>query len=311
VFTVFCGSGVHAVFLLFFGLSTEFVYPIFGIGMIVGWFAGRMLLERTTRVFRLKTVGGFLLTAAAVALSLFITYLDPLGIETWVPETEDLKAATVSLRYQSDYTTEDPAEMADLIRLHEIALEQQVTVHPDYDPFFYNPDNNDPNAVRISLTYHQDNGLRSSREYYIPAAGEGGEIIRKYFTRLDIVIPVSDIQDVEDLRHELKGAEYISLNSKEIAEEYLTEDFRIALADAIAADCEAGNMVQLGVFHREPILDFVNDNYDLYALNLDFRYGDTGWIYINIYADCENILTVLEPTGILDRLQAEYENAYG
>ena len=310
VFTVFCGSGVHAVFLLFFGLSTEFVYPIFGIGMIVGWFAGRMLLERTTRVFRLKTVGGFLLTAAAVALSLFITYLDPLGIETWVPETEDLKAATVSLRYQSDYTTEDPAEMADLIRLHEIALEQQVTVHPDYDPFFYNPDNNDPNAVRISLTYHQDNGLRSSREYYIPAAGEGGEIIRKYFTRLDIVIPVSDIQDVEDLRHELKGAEYISLNSKEIGEEYLTEDFRIALADAIAADCEAGNMVQLGVFHREPILDFDNDNYDLYVLNLDFQY-DTGWVYMNIYADCENILTVLEPTGILDRLLAEYENAYG
>ena len=311
VFTVLCGSGFHAVFLLFFGLNTEFVYFIMGIGMLVGWFAGRMLLERTTRVFRLKTVGGFLLTAAAVALSLFITYLDPLGIQVWVPELDDLRYATVSIRYQSDYTTENPAEMADLIRLHEVALEQNVSVHPDYDHYYYNPDNNDPNAVRISLTYHQNNGLRSSREYYIPAEGEGGEIIRKYFTRLDIVIPVSDIQDVEDLRHELKSAEYISLNSKQFGEEYLTEDFRIALADAIAADCEAGNMVQLGVFHREPILDFVNDNYDLYNLNLDFRYGDTGWVYVNIYADCENILAVLEPTGVLDRLQAEYENAYG
>ena len=70
-------------------------------------------------------------------------------------------------------------------------------------------------------------------------------------------------------------------------------------------------MVQLGVFHREPILDFVNDNYDLHNLNLDFRYGDTGWVYVNIYADCENILAVLEPTGVLDRPQAEEVYAYG
>lgn len=311
VFTVFCGSGFHAMFLLFFGLNTEYIYLVFGIGMLVGWFAGRMLLERTTRVFRLKTIGGFLLVAGAMALSLYVTTLDPLGLQVWVPEVDDLKGATVSIRYQDDYSSEDAEEIADMIRLHELALEQNVTVHSDYDSYFYYANGSDPNAARISLTYHLNNGFTAQREYYVLAEGESGDLIRKYFSRLDIVIPVSDIQDVEDLRHELKGAEYISLNSKQIGEEYLTEDFRIALADAIAADCEAGNMVQLGVFHREPILDFVNDNYDLHNLNLDFRYGDTGWVYVNIYADCENILAVLEPTGVLDRLQAEYENAYG
>ena len=310
VFTVLCGSGFHAVFLLFFGLNTEFIYLVFGIGMLVGWFAGRMLLERTTRVFRLKTIGGFLLVAGAMALSLVITAADPMGIETWMPEVDDLKGTTVSIRYQSSYSTEDPGEFADLIRLHEIALEQNVKVHPDYDSYFYNPDNNDPEAARISLIYHLTNGLTASREYYVLAEGEGGEIIRKYFTQLDVVIPVSDIHDRDDLRHELKDAEYISLNSKQIGETYLTEEFRLALADAIAADCENGNMVQLGVFHPEPILDFANDNYDLYALNLDFQY-DTGWVYVNIYADCENILKVLEPTGILDQLRTDYENAYG
>ena len=311
VFTLFCGSGFHAVFLLFFGLDTEFVYLIFGIGILAGWFAGRMLLERSTRVFRLKTVGGFLLTAAAVALSLFITHLDPLGIETWVPETEDLKGVTVSTRYQSTYSTEDPAEIADLLRLHEVALHENVSVHPDYDSYFYNPDNNDPEAVRINLVYHLENGLIASREYYVLATGAGGDIIRNYFTRLDVVLSRPTIQDADDLRHEMKDIEYIDLNGKEVPEEYVTEEFRLALADAIAADCEAGNMVQLGAFHPEIIMDFEQDDYDLYALYLAFSGDDNRWFQINVYADCENILAVLEPSGVLDRVRMDYENAYG
>ena len=311
VFTLFCGSGFHAVFLLFFGLDTEFVYLIFGIGILAGWFAGRMLLERSTRVFRLKTVGGFLLMAAAVALSLFITHLDPLGIETWVPEQADLKGATISTRYQSTYSTEDPAEIADLLRLHEIALTENVSVHPDYDSDFYNPDNSDPEAARISLIYHLTNGLTAFREYYVLAEGEGGEIIRKYFTQLDVVIPGSDIQDLDDLRHELKDVEYVSLNGREVGEKYLTKEFLLSLADAIAADCEAGNMVQLGVYHPEPILVLKNDTYDLYNLNLEFQCDDDRWIYMNIYADCENILAVLEPTGVLEEVRTAYENGIG
>ena len=312
VFTVFCGSGFHAVFLLFFGLSTEFIYPVFGIGMVVGWFAGRMLLERTTQVFRLKTLGGFLLVAASMALSLFITHLDPLGIETWVPELDELRNASVSIRYQSEYTAEDPLDISDLIRLHEIALEQNVSVHPDYDPYFYNT--NTTNAARISLTYQLKNGLRAEREYYVTAAGEGGEIIRKYFTRLDIVISDSDIHDVKDLRHAFSGAYHVSVHGLSVPAEYVTEEFLMALADAIAADCDAGNMVQLGVFHPGVLLETGDPGYPIRMMGLDVtKELDDGlhkYWYINLYADCENILKVLEPTGILELVRTEYGNTY-
>ena len=315
VFTVLCGSGFHAVFLLFFGLNTEYIYLVFGIGMLVGWFAGRMLLERTTQVFRLKTVGGFLLTAAAMALSLFITHLDPLGIETWIPDQADLKGATVSIRYQSNYSTNDPAETADILRLHEIALEQNVAVHPDYDPYFYNDRTNDPNAARVSMTYQLKNGMRAEREYYILAEGEGAEIIRRYFNRLDIVISDPDIHDAADLQHAFRGADDVVVHGHSIPEDYVTEEFLAALADAIAADCEAGNMVQLGSFHPGILMETDNPDDPIRMMNLDVtKRLDNGlhkYWYVNIYADCENILKVLEPTGILDLIRTDFENTYG
>ena len=314
VFTVLCGSGFHAVFLLFFGLNMEFVYFIMGIGMLVGWFAGRMLLERTTRVFRLKTVGGFLLTAGAMALSLYVTALDPLGIQTWLPQPEDLAGATVSIRYQDAYTIEDPEEIADMIRLHEIALQQNVEVHPDYDPYFYH--NNTTNAARISLTYHLRSGFTAEREYFVLAEGEGADLIRKYFSRLDVVFEDRDIQDASDLRHILSKADTIQLRGVQIAEEYLTEAFLQDLADAIAVDCEAGNLVQLGALHPGVILETANPDDPIRMMELDIYHVPENnkriaW-YLTIYADCENTLRVLEPTGILDALRQRYsENTYG
>jgi len=315
VFTVLCGSGFHAVFLLFFGLNTDFIYFIMGIGMIVGWFAGRMLLERSTRVFRLKTIGGFLLVAGAMALSLFVTDLDPLGIETWLPDPDKVKGAGLSLRYQSNFTTEDPEEIADLIRLHEIALEQNVTVHPDYDPYFYNDTTKDPNAARIELTYIMDNGFNARREYYVLADGEGGELIREYCSRLDVVISDPDIQDADDLRHEFKGADNVSVHGRSIPEEFLTEEFLLALADAIAADCEAGNMVQIGAFHPGIIMETAYPDDPIRMMSLDInKRNDNGryfYCYLNIYADCVNTLAVLEPTGILDTIQQDMLNGLG
>ena len=310
VFTILCGSGFHGVFLLFFGLNTEFIYFIMGIGMLVGWFAGRMLLERTTRVFRPKTILGFVLVAAAMAGSLYVTSLDPLGLQVWMPEVEDLRGAVVSIRYQDTYASEDAEEMADMIRLHELALEQNVTVHPDYDSYFFNPNDADPEAARISLTYQLNNGLKAEREYYVLAEGEGAALIRRYFSRLDVIADDSNVDTVEDLRHAFKKAEIVQVHGQEIAEKYLTADFLTALADAIAADCEAGAMVQLGVFHPGIIMESHDPDYPNRMLNLDIIGNDLRF-YLNIYADCENIMAVLEPTGILDTIQTMFENSRG
>lgn len=310
VFTVLCAAAFHGVFMVFFGMQTGTITVLHVIGLIVGWFGGRMLLERSTRVFRPKNLLGFGLLAAVLAASLYVTDLDPLGIETWIPKVGETQSATLRINYRNGYTTEDPVEIADITRLHELALEQDLFVHPDYDDFYYNPEYNSHNAVQIILQYTAPNGWLTQRNYYVEAEGEGAELIKKYSSRLDVIFYDGQIKDAADLRHEFRDSEIIDVNGIRMPEEYITEDFRNALADAIAADAEAGCLTQSGVFHRTPVVDVENDVYDQYSLMLDIH-GEKYWNTLYIYADCENILAVLEPTGILESVRQEFENAYG
>lgn len=311
VFTVLCAAAFHGVFMVFFGVRTDAINILHIIGLIVGWFGGRMLLERSTRVFRVKNLVGFGLITAVLAGSLYVTWLDPLGIETWVPKVGETKSATLRMNYRSGYTTENPVEIADITRLHELALQQDLSMHPDYDDFYYNPAYNGHNAVQIILQYTAPNGWLSQRNYYVEAEGESAEIIRKYTSRLDVLFPSDEIEDAEDLRHEFQDSEEILVNGNhKVPEEFMTDDFCNALADAVAADAEAGNLVQSGVFHRTPVVDVEEDIYDQYSLMLDIH-GTESWIGLYIYADCQHILAVLEPTGVLEAVRQEYANPYG
>ena len=310
VFTVLCAAAFHGVFMLFFGVQTDTITVLHIIGLIVGWFGGRMLLERSTRVFRLRNFLGFGLLTAVLAASFYVTWLDPLGIETWIPKVGETQSATLRINYRNGYTTENPMEIADLTRLHELALEQDLSMHPDYDDSYYNPTYNGHNAVQIILQYTAPNGWLTQRNYYVEAEGESARIIKKYSSRLDVIFYDGEMKDAADLRHEFRNSEIVDVNGIRIPEEYITDDFRMALADAIAADAEAGNLVQSGVFHRTPVVDVENDVYDQYYLMLDIH-GEKYWNSLYIYADCQHILAVLEPTGILESVRQEYENAYG
>lgn len=308
VFTVLCAAGFHGICVLFFNIQAESAtrYILPAIGLTAGWFAGRMLLERSTRVFRVKNFVGFGLIAAVMAGSLFLTHLDPLGIETWIPEPGEVESATLRMNYRNGYTTEEAVELEDFARLHELALEQRVQVHPDYDDTYFNPYTRDPLAVQIILQYTGKNGLPIQRNYHVAPVGESGELIRKYTSRLDVLMPGTKVKDAEDLRHEFRDVKYITVCGSQIPEEALTEEFLNDLADAIAADTEAGRMVQSGVFHPEPVIEVEdgNDN-NLYYLTLDIH-GVEFWGNLFVYADCENILSVLEPTGVLEAVRQDY-----
>ena len=81
IVTVFTG-GVFHLFADNFRMNLRSV--MLGAGMVVGFFACRMLLERTTRVFRKKA---FLFCGSIVAvfgLTVLLTYLDPVGITRYV-----------------------------------------------------------------------------------------------------------------------------------------------------------------------------------------------------------------------------------
>jgi len=302
VFTVFSVAGFHGVFVLFFGTNSAVSPALLVIGLMVGWFAGRMLLERTARVFRMKNILGFLGMAALLALSLYITKLDPLNITGWIPAREDVDQVSLSMGHRGDFTTEDPEEIEEILHLHELAIQERVEVHPDYSDDFYMPYMEDVPAAHISLSYRHHNGWFTKRNYYILATEEAGAIARKYCSRPEVVVPHSDVDDADDFRHEIQKITYVAVSGERLPEELVTEEFLRELAEAILADCESGAMVQSGVYHPEPVIASDGESADVKSLYLDMN-GKDFFCYLDVYSDCVNTLKVLEKTGVLELVQ--------
>ncbi len=322
VFTVLCAAGIQGLFFTFFGFIQS-GYTIAVLGLVAGWFAGRMFLERSTRVFKLKNFAGLALLTAVLAGSLFVTKLDPLGIEDWVPGSDGVTSIQMVLSHNTDVITEDPAEIEDFLQLHELALTDKLTAHPDYDDYAYSPVQEDEPLAFISLTYRLKNGWTSQREYYIRPESEAGDIARAYASRLVNVIDRKErVKTPDDLRHHIKTVEDVFVGGQVLAKDLITEDFLLALAEAIIADCEAGTMVQSTVYHPEPVIPapvpveteiIMADGSvvyteaasgEMHALHLDMS-GLDFHCYMNVYADCENTLAVLESTGIVDVIRQE------
>lgn len=295
VYTVLCAAGFYALFYLFFG-SDGSSYLLVAIGLVVGWFSGRMFLERSTRVLRVKNVVGFLMMAVVMVFSMELTKLDPLGVESRIPEEQRVEQVSMSLSHHGEFSTEDPEEIRELLRLHELALTERVSIHRDATE-------QEAGAAFITLSYRLDNSWIVRREYYIPAEGEAGAIARKYASRLDVVISNGDIQTEEDLRQAMRKVHYISVHGEQVDKAWLTEAFLEELTDAIVADCESGALVQSVAFHPDSVLE--NESYadgNVPYLYMDMSGGDF-YCYLDIYADCENVLAVLEKTGVLDALR--------
>ena len=304
VFTVLCAAGFHGAFYIFFGSGAD-AYLLMGIGLVTGWFAGRMFLERSTRVFRLKNFAGLALLAALIAGSMYVTKLDPLGVKTWTPDADAAESVSICLSHHRDFTTEDPEEIAEILRLHELALADDAAVLEEYGDWggYSSAIENQP-AAHLSITYRLENGMRSAREYYILAASEAGEIARKYNSRVEVVVTHSDIGSADDLRYKMKNVDTIYVGGYKVDEEYITPDFLRELTEAILADCESGALVQSAPYHPEKLIDNEGAATDVRSIYMDIH-GMDFFCYLDIYADCENVLAVLEKTNVMDLFREE------
>ena len=106
----------------------------FAVGLVVGWFGSRMLLQRRLRVFQVRAFVGLAVLAAILVGSFLTFYYDVLGIKYFVPEVDQVKSVTIA-NYQVDewsgyygdqlqVTLEDPAEIEEILAAHEDILEK-------------------------------------------------------------------------------------------------------------------------------------------------------------------------------------------
>ena len=307
------------------------LYPFLLAGLAVGWFTGRMLVERRVQVFRRsRNWLGFAALALALGLSLFITKLDPLGIEDWTPAAEDVKIVYISAGYRGEAELTELEEIEDALRLHQMLLEEKLTQEQiSAEEYDFVPEaaeittpsvtgvtvdvqaqdalfRNYRDSTSVTLTYVLKNGRRVERQYRAWVDSPQGQIIKGYVSSVEAVFSnYSFIDTADDLIGLAEDPEYFHVNGYIMSEEFQTKEAVTELLQAVVADCEAGNMAQYSQFHNEPVFvaDLSKGLYE-YAFWVSIGFDDCS-INFDLYGDCENTLAWLETTGILETIRED------
>lgn len=344
VFQIACGVGGAALAVLcmqmFFYSSyrngTVLLYIFLLCGLIVGWFAGKMLLERSIRVFRLKNWAGLAILTAVAVISLVMTHFDVFGIEDWTPRAEQVKVARFGHYSGNTIELTEKEDIAQIIRLQEMAREDRLEewgafplsyiqsrsegiegVSMPSEGFYYGEGGYDVEeehlyAAPVYIEYELESGRIVSRIYYIWASLEEGDIANKFLSDWDLVWEEArrgwydefDINQIYEIR----------IAGEEVPEELTTTEFAQSLLDAVKADCEAGSMTQSSYFHHGYFYDEEREDYNkIRSLSIEIYTGDEEnytAVGFDIFADSENTLNWLRAHDLLTYEVCE-ENAYG
>lgn len=102
-------------------VTQELQYVFLAVGIALGFFAGRMLLERKVRVFRWKNLLAFGVVVGIFFAGMGITVLDPLNIIRYVPESDMVESVTISRNYENaqSLTLTDPEDIEAIRNIHK------------------------------------------------------------------------------------------------------------------------------------------------------------------------------------------------
>lgn len=325
--TIFAGGFFH-LFGDTFGFGSKYV--LIFCGMVVGFFACRMLLMRTNRVFQKRAFLGCGAILAVFALSLALTWMDPAGITRWVPAAGEVESVTFSRAYSmyrhEDYpfTATEAEDLKALLHVHQDCVDRKdytADIHKDsvwVENGAYYSDMN------LRLEYKLKNGRVVNRFYGINPQSEAGQILKGYYTRPECVLGFG-----EDQAHVM--ADYIrsiyvdGMPNQRFDLENLDLD---GFMDAILADCRAGNMAQASGYHYPNNYDLMDEEYDLGVCYVEIGWDHEKWAttlqgyseeagivsYSNfrLYRSCTNTLRWLEDNGLLsDEIKGEMVEKFG
>lgn len=335
VFQVLCtlfvtvGSWYFLRDMVGFGTPEAVKYCLLALAMIVGWFIGRMLVERSTRVFGRRNWYGLGILAAVMALSLVGTHFDVLNIEERIPDPDKIERVSLGSNYTLDYPLTDKADIDRILRLHSLAIDERIDdwglyVRGKDGTFVEVVDSNDDKydltqeypdlaqAANIRIYYTMKNGSTMERRYNIWSEKETGNIARELLSRWE---NISESKTVLEDGSEVNGAEYAARNilafslrgDRVLKDEKDLSQAAMSFLSAVKADCEAGNMVEnsgyhKGYFQKKTLTEDWDGNE--YYEQTEYLYvhlsGEKLSWSVHIYPDCENTIRWLQTHGVLE-----------
>lgn len=250
------------------------------IGCVIGWFGSSMMVERTVKVFRKKSVWiGFAICVALLVGTIACLKYDVFGVQRRVPETAQVESVEIWTEgdYNSPYadriTLTDPADINTVRTVHQNAIKAWQK-NPDRASDFFRYTVGD-----IHICYHLAGGGTLRRVYEIPK--ENYKALARFYADPEIAaawyeralpenfyrVTLSDVEEYET--DEYGNPTYTVSRGRECRDPS-------ALREAVLADARAGRLPIVnclaesmdldtgairGSYWEHPSLDFENASY--------------------------------------------------
>ena len=298
VVTVCAGAFLY----MFSNLVGNKTYLFLALGMIIGYFVGKMLLERTLKVFGKKSLIALGVVLLVFGSSLGLTWLDPLGITTYVPKMEVIEAAYIcgadrGYSYDQEIFFSSPWDYRDNGNAFEIKNPEEIAALQDFHSQLtrYRPSEDDGVLCNVRIDYKLKNGRTVTRHYRVGRDTPLGEQAGKYFNDMRYIFGVNDTTVLYSVFESVSLDYY---KEKDYVELKLTDSQEIAgLLDAIKKDCQAGTMAQNWAYHEEI-------GKEMNSYNVEFRANDimiphvlnwnSRFFHLTVYNDSSNTIAYLE-----------------
>ena len=318
LYTFAAGTFCQLFFSLFVGTSTD--YPFLIIGIIAGYYTGRMLLRRTLRVFQLRSLIGLGAMILSAVLMLAAAYFDVIGVTRWVPEASEVESVTL---YQHGYrsgrayiTLTAEEDIQKILDFHSMIASDVRGYEKNYSNDEYweaatassllpavetaktmtvEIDEAQGASYQFLLEYKLKDGDIVERYYDIYTLSEPGQLMKTFFSRPACVMgeAIMDLpqfmEDLTSIRADWENIEF----PVEAAPELL---------HAIMLDCSNGSLVQSWPYH-------VQDQSIIYLVFERLPDGADYYQYseITVYDTCTNTLAWLEENCDMESI---YEQIY-
>lgn len=301
VFLILYSLGAGALLFYISDMNVLFL----SIGMAVGFFTGRMMLERKVNVFRGRNFLGLGALAGALVLTVLLTFWDPMGFTRYVPQTQQIKYVSIS-SYASQYYRQTRSVLLDDRADVEVVTEihRDLAMNRSYG-----------GDLPLYIRYEMEDGTVVERAYDLAADSENGQKLRKIYSREEVVLSGYDRQTILENAKRIEFSSYygdmpyvgILPQGEEqdqlvLMEKYGSQEVKVfhvdgsfadselvqGLMEAVAQDCREGNMAQQVQFHEDQKQIgwlYISCQHDRYS------YMD---INIELYGDCYHTLQYLK-----------------
>lgn len=258
------GMAGYLFFSLFVGEETLFFLVV---GLLLGWFTGKMLLERSLRVFGKKSWLGCAALVLVFLLSLGVTKLDLFGIVRWQPAPESIRSATVWVDGTEKAAHTDAATLQSILEIHSYGIENPRANY-----------NGEPD-VDIHLEYKLKNGTSASRSYTVDLNSSAGELVQKLLSHPEYVLGTGDTAALKEKLILVTTWDGFVITDTD------------GLFAALEVDCQLGTTAQHWSFHRD------EEHFTYVELEYWDAEGRRQHWSVNIYESCVNTIEWLTQQG--------------